>query len=33
MIEVIKPGIAYEQNDSQFVCGSDYCNPCNNLCD
>lgn len=33
MIEVIKPGIAYEATDTQFASSLDYCEPCNNLCD
>lgn len=33
MVEVIKTGLAYESSDSQFLFGSDYCNPCNNFCD
>lgn len=33
MVEVVKMGIAYEEIDSQFLPGSDYCNPCNNFCD
>lgn len=33
MVEEIKSGVAYDAIDMEFVPGSDYCNPCGNMCD